>query len=64
MKRKPRGKAKGPTKTFQALAEDVRIIDELRAKLEARQGPVSDSSLIRMGLRKLAESEGINVVQP
>lgn len=57
-------KSKGPTKTFQALPEDLRIMEELKEKLERRQGRITDTSLFRMGLRKLAESEGINVIQP
>lgn len=49
-------------KGFKAMPEDVRLMAELRAKLEPTQGKVSDSTLLRMGIRSLAEAKGINAV--
>lgn len=57
-------KQTGPIKAFQALPEDIRLMGELKLKLEGEQGRVSDSTLFRMGLRALAEAKGINLVQP
>lgn len=42
-------------KSWQANSEDVKILNELKEKL----GIVSDSELVRMGLRKLAQAEGL-----
>jgi hypothetical protein len=53
-----------PIKAFKAMPEDIRLLNELRAKLEPEQGSVSDSTLLRMGIRALAEAKGINAVQP
>ena len=57
-------KQAGPIKAFQAGPEDLRLMGELKIKLEPEQGPVSDSTLFRMALRALAEAKGINAVQP
>lgn len=43
-------------KSWRPNAEDLKLIGELKRKL----GIVSDSDLVRMGLRKLAESEGMS----
>lgn len=51
-------------KAFKALPEDIRLMDELRAILEREQGQVSDTTLLRMGIRALAEAKGVNSVQP
>jgi len=48
-----------PSKTWRPTEEDLKVIADLKAKL----GIVSESDLFRMGLRKLAESEGLNQVQ-
>lgn len=60
---KPVRKQVGPIKGFQALPEDLRIMDDLRAKLELKQGPISDTALLRMALRALAEAQGLNALQ-
>ena len=59
-----RKKSAGPLKAFQALPEDLRLLSELKAKIEAEQGKTTETALIRMGLRALAEAKGINLVQP
>jgi len=45
-----------PTKTWRPTVEDAKIFDELKAKL----GIVSDSDLMRLGLRALATKEGVS----
>ena len=44
---------------FAPTPEDLKLVDELRAKLEPQMGPVAVATMIRMGLRKLAEAEGL-----
>ena len=50
-----KSKAEPKTKTWRPTPEDVKLFDELKAKL----GVVNDSDVVRMGLRKLAEAEGL-----
>jgi hypothetical protein len=45
---------KPAVKTWQPTAEDQQLMDDLRAKLG-----VTDPAIVRMGIRKLAEAEGI-----
>lgn len=50
--------AKNPkpkARNWRANLEDEKLVQELRDKL----GITNDSDLVRMGLRKLAESEGL-----
>jgi hypothetical protein len=42
-------------RAWRASVEDEKLVQELKAKL----GIQNDSDLVRMGLRKLAESEGL-----
>ena len=46
-------KSRPKTKTWAPTLEDVKLIDELKAKL----GIVNESDLVRMGLRALAAKE-------
>jgi hypothetical protein len=45
--------------SFLAKPEDKRLIRELKEKLTQRLGDQNISDILRMGLRKLAEAEGI-----
>lgn len=56
-KNKP--KPKQQTMGFAPTDEDLKLMDELKAKLEPSMGYVTQASVIRMGLRKLAEAEGL-----
>lgn len=47
------------TMGFGPTPEDLKLVAELKQHLEPKMGPVTIASLIRMGLRKLAESEGL-----
>lgn len=42
-----------------ATGEDLKLIAELRAFYQPTMGVVTNAQVIRMGLRKLAESEGL-----
>jgi hypothetical protein len=44
---------------FAPTVEDMKLIEELKAKFEPSMGPVAVAQMLRMGLRKLAESEGL-----
>lgn len=44
---------------FAPTQEDLKLMDELRAHLAPKMGVVTQATVIRMGMRKLAESEGI-----
>ena len=44
---------------FSPTPEDIKLIDDLRERFEPTLGKVSNSTLFRMGLRKLAEAEGL-----
>lgn len=43
-------------KTWRPTLADVQLLDRLKRKL----GVVSEAELVRMGLRKLAESQGLS----
>jgi len=45
--------------TWLPTNEDLKLIGELRAHIEPKEGIISNSALVRRGLRKLAESEGL-----
>ena len=53
---KPR---KQTTIGFAATPEDVKLMDELLAKFQPAMGTVTQATVIRMSLRKLAEAEGL-----
>lgn len=55
MKRGPKVKFEGRIKTWRATAEDEKLMAEIKAKT----GIVSESDLVRMGLRKFAQAEGL-----
>ena len=55
-KHKPK---KQTTMGFAPTDEDIKLMDELRAKFQPAMGTVTQATVIRMGLRKLAESEGL-----
>lgn len=44
---------------FAPTSEDLKLMDELRAKFQPAMGTVTQATVIRMGLRKLAEAEGL-----
>ena len=46
---------KTKTRGWRSTIEDEKLVQELKAKL----GVKNDSDLVRMGLRKLAEAEGL-----
>lgn len=46
---------KPKARNWRASVEDEKLVQELKAKL----GIKNDSDLVRMGLRKLAEAEGL-----
>jgi hypothetical protein len=46
---------KPKARNWRATIEDEKLVQELKSKL----GITNDSDLVRMGLRKLAESEGL-----
>jgi hypothetical protein len=46
-------------RAVRTTSEDEKLVMELRTKMEPRQGPVNFTLLVRMGLRKLAEAEGL-----
>jgi hypothetical protein len=48
------------TKTWAAQPEDLKLIEGLKAKFEPKMGLVTDAILVRMGLRVLAEQEGVS----
>lgn len=48
-------KKKPPHKTWRPTLEDVKLLAELKKKM----GVVNETDIIRMGLRKLAEREGL-----
>jgi hypothetical protein len=48
-------KLKTKTRGWRSTVEDEKLVQELKAKL----GVKNDSDLVRMGLRKLAQSEGL-----
>lgn len=48
-------KPKQTRKNWRATVEDVKLLGELKAKL----GVVNETDVVRMGLRKLAEHEGL-----
>ena len=50
---------KQQTMGFAPTQEDLKLMDELRAHLAPKMGVVTQATVIRMGMRKLAESEGI-----
>lgn len=55
---------KSKTETQQVIglsanSEDLKLIQELQAWYRPKLGPVSNAQLIRMGLIKLAEAEGL-----
>lgn len=50
---------KQQTMGFAPTPEDLKLMDELRAHLAPKMGVVTQATVIRMGMRKLAESEGI-----
>lgn len=47
--------AKPDKKNWRPTVEDVKLLAELKAKL----GVVNETDIIRQGLRKLAEAEGL-----
>jgi hypothetical protein len=54
--------AKAPaTKTWRPTPEDIKLMGELKAHFSKRLGltNVNDSDVVRMGLNKLAEAEGL-----
>lgn len=54
-------KAKKQTTTgFAPTPEDQKLMRELRERLEPTMGPVTNASLLRMGLRLLAAKEGLS----
>lgn len=48
-------KPKAARKNWRATVDDVRLLAELKAKL----GVVNETDVVRMGLRKLAQAEGL-----
>jgi len=44
---------------FAPTQEDLKLMEELRAHLSPKMGVVTQATVIRMGMRKLAESEGL-----
>ena len=44
---------------FAPTVEDMKLIEELKTKYEPTLGPVPVAQMLRMGLRKLAEAEGL-----
>ena len=53
-------KNKQITMGFAPTDEDLKLMDELRAKYAPSMGVISQATVLRMGIRKLAESEGLN----
>lgn len=55
-KHKPK---KQVTMGFAPTPEDLKLMSELRAKFQPSMGTVTQANVLRMGLRKLAEAEGL-----
>jgi len=51
---------KQKTTGFAPTPEDLKLIADLRSKLEPTMGPVTNASILRMGLRVLAERQGVS----
>jgi hypothetical protein len=56
---KSKPKPKQLTTGFAPTPEDVKLIEELRSKYQPSMGTVTNAMILRMGLRKLAEAEGL-----
>lgn len=44
---------------FAPTPDDLKLMEELKAKFTPSMGVVTQATVIRMGLRKLAEAEGL-----
>jgi len=58
-KKQAKTEVRGPVIGFQITAEDRSIINALQDSMSRRMGKISISTILRIGLRKLAESEGV-----